>query len=828
MEIPAAQPSDTATIVVRVPADAKVYFDDTLTEKSGSERSFVTPGLQPGQIFFYTIKAEVTRDGKALTQSQRVNVQAGQTTEVDFSSLGEIGAAQPDEAPGDAGWPRKFDSDGNTVTIYQPQVEKWEKNRLEARAAVSIETKASPQPRYGVLQISARTEVDKEARMVTLDNFRIVKIDFPAAADRSDDYAAMVRNVIPENTTLHVSLDRLEGDLAVSRAETRPRKGRLKNDPPRVFYSTTPAILVLIDGKPALRRLSGTNYLRVINTRGLLLLDEATGTYYLHLADNWVSGKTAEGERTLVKDPPATLGAALQQVRDQNLPVDLLDNPDPDVKAELDDGRLPTVFVSAVPAELVVTQGEPQMAPIEGTQLLYVKNTSAQLLMDVASQQYYVLLSGRWFRSKDLARGSWEFVPGDKLPADFARVPDNHPKGDILASVAGTPQAHESVIANSLPQTARINRKKASLTVNYDGDPKFEPVEDTKLQYAVNSPTPVVQVEPNSYYACENGVWFSSATPTGPWSAAAAVPDAIYDIPPSNPLNYVTNTYIYDSTPDYVDVGYTPGYFGTYVVPWGGVVWGTGWAYRPWIGNWWYGRAWSYGWGARFGWTAGGWGLSFSAWHARPWWGPAGWNARWSGGAWHAGWNAGYGGRYNNVHFNQVNFNNFNAYNRWNSNVRIRNTTNVNINQANISRTNINRASLDRANLGATNVRNNLVINNANNIRNNLGVNTGAANNVFAGRDGNVYRRAEGNWQQHTGTGWQQFRPGATGPQINNLQQLNNAASARRAAQTSSYNFHGAGGFAGQNGGFGGYHGVSGFHGGGGAVRAAGGFHGRR
>jgi uncharacterized protein (TIGR03000 family) len=75
MEIPAAQPSDTATIVVRVPADAKVYFDDTLTEKSGSERSFVTPGLQPGQIFFYTIKAEVTRDGKALTQSQRAGGQ---------------------------------------------------------------------------------------------------------------------------------------------------------------------------------------------------------------------------------------------------------------------------------------------------------------------------------------------------------------------------------------------------------------------------------------------------------------------------------------------------------------------------------------------------------------------------------------------------------------------------------------------------------------------------------------------------------------------------------------------------------------------------------
>jgi hypothetical protein len=167
------------------------------------------------------------------------------------------------------------------------------------------------------------------------------------------------------------------------------------------------------------------------------------------------------------------------------------------------------------------------------------------------------------------------------------------------------------LISNSIPQTATISRKDASLSVTYDGDPQFEPIENTAMQYAVNTPTPVIQVDPNSYCACENGVWFNGGAPAGPWTAATAVPPVIYDIPPSNPLYYVTNVYVYGYTPDYVYAGYTPGYFGPCVAPWGGIVWGTGWAYRPWIGRWWYGRPWSYGWGVRFGWTAGGWGFAF-------------------------------------------------------------------------------------------------------------------------------------------------------------------------------------------------------------------------
>jgi hypothetical protein len=44
-------------------------------------------------------------------------------------------AANPGAALTDRGWPRKFTSGANSFAVYQPQIEQWQGNRFEARAA---------------------------------------------------------------------------------------------------------------------------------------------------------------------------------------------------------------------------------------------------------------------------------------------------------------------------------------------------------------------------------------------------------------------------------------------------------------------------------------------------------------------------------------------------------------------------------------------------------------------------------------------------------------------------------------------------------------------
>ena len=108
--------------------------------------------------------------------------------------------------------------------------------------------------------------------------------------------------------------------------------------------------------------------------------------------------------------------------------------------------------------------------------------------MNVADQEYYVLVSGRWFRARSFD-GPWENVSNAALPSDFAKIPESHPKGTALVSVAGTPQAREAVLANTIPQTATVTRSAATLSPRYDGEPQFKLIAGTPLQYAVNSPT---------------------------------------------------------------------------------------------------------------------------------------------------------------------------------------------------------------------------------------------------------------------------------------------------------------------------------------------------
>ncbi|NIP93387.1 MAG: hypothetical protein GWO24_08005, partial [Akkermansiaceae bacterium] len=73
-------------------------------------------------------------------------------------------------------------------------------------------------------------------------------------------------------------------------------------------------------------------------------------------------------------------------------------------------------------------------------------------------------------------------------PDEFAKIPEDHEKAHVLASVPGTPDAEEALITAQVPQTAKVNRKDAKLEVKYEGEPKFVAIKNTTVQYAINTP----------------------------------------------------------------------------------------------------------------------------------------------------------------------------------------------------------------------------------------------------------------------------------------------------------------------------------------------------
>ncbi|MCK6454251.1 MAG: hypothetical protein L6R19_25880, partial [Alphaproteobacteria bacterium] len=533
---------------------------------------------------------------------------------------GQGTASMPGDLAGfEQPWPRAVKGTGLNLLVYQPQVEAWDGNRLELSAAVGLDVDAgsAADQHFGRVRLVALSDVDKDRGIVQLRDVRVTRVDLPTAPHRASEIDRALEQQAGVVARV-VSLEQLQSSLAIAKAQrAQDQEVEVANEPPVILFSTTPAVLVLLDGEPVLRS-TAPGIDRVINTNALLLRD-AAGRYMLRVGGHWAEAESLQGPWTI----KYANTAALDQIRDQVLQetaVDLLDDDDQPGPY----GVLPDIYVSEVPAELLQTDGEPQFLPIPDTRLLYVANTASDIFVDTATQDHYVLISGRWFRARTMD-GPWSYVDSASLPEDFRRIPEAHPKGGVLVSIAGTPQAQEAAIANTIPQTATIDRQNVQFQPVYDGEPQFQPVEGTPLHYAANGPVPVLRVDPHTYYAVDDGVWFTAPAPVGPWVVAEYVPPVIYTIPVYSPVHYVTYVRVYGHTPRHVHVGYTPGYLGTYVSRRGVVVYGTGYRHRPWVGRTYYAAPATYGGGAGF--AAGAFtgfvlGLATAAIVSQPTWGP--------------------------------------------------------------------------------------------------------------------------------------------------------------------------------------------------------------
>jgi uncharacterized protein (TIGR03000 family) len=76
-----------ATVVVRLPADAKLSADGTPLKMTGAERKFVTPPLPAGMEYTYRFTVEYDRDGRTVSESRNVAVRGGGSERVEFADL---------------------------------------------------------------------------------------------------------------------------------------------------------------------------------------------------------------------------------------------------------------------------------------------------------------------------------------------------------------------------------------------------------------------------------------------------------------------------------------------------------------------------------------------------------------------------------------------------------------------------------------------------------------------------------------------------------------------------------------------------------------------
>jgi len=157
--VAAGAPADAAVLNVSVPADAKVFVNGYETTSVGTERRYVSNGLESGKSYTYELKAEALRDGKPVSEVKVVKLTAGQSETVAFA----LSNAPVEQNFGDAEAPK------TKLTLHVP---------ADARVYISgKETKATGEVReFATTKLAAgktwdnylvRVEVTRDGQVVS-------------------------------------------------------------------------------------------------------------------------------------------------------------------------------------------------------------------------------------------------------------------------------------------------------------------------------------------------------------------------------------------------------------------------------------------------------------------------------------------------------------------------------------------------------------------------------------------------------------------------------------------------------------------------------------
>src|ERR1700757_2588030 len=474
-----------------------------------------------------------------------------------FTSPFEIRAANSTTGSGQSGssWPREKYNNGTRLIIYQPQVDDWKNFQdLSWRMAISL-TPKSGKTVLGVVEMKGTTSIDNVAKVAVITNPQVTGTYFPSLDNATKEKMdQLFKTFVPP--TFSISLYHL---IASTPKKEAPAGAQLNNDPPKIFVGYRPSILLSVNGQPVLSEVPNTNLKFVVNTQWPLFFDSGNSSYYLAVGQQWLASNSLEGQWSATNKLPPDFSKVPQDKQWSALKKFIPPTANPN-------GATPAVFYSNKPAEVILFDGQPAYAQIPDTQLQYATNTNSVVFVYTPTQQFYYLTAGRWFSTNDLQNGPWTYATSD-LPPDFAKIPLSSPASAILATVPGTEEAKDAVLLAQVPTTMTVNAKEAAakVKVNYAGDPKFEPIKGTSMEYATNTTDKVIKVG-DVYYLCLQGVWFMSPNATGPWTTCTSVPQEIYTIPSSSPVynvTYVTQTGNPDGT---VTSNYTAGYLGTFIL----------------------------------------------------------------------------------------------------------------------------------------------------------------------------------------------------------------------------------------------------------------------
>src|SRR5262245_26712061 len=286
-------------------------------------------------------------------------------------------------------WPRSYQTpSGAQVIVYLPQVSSWtSQKKLVAHSAVSYRPKsaaANEKAKLGTITLEAETSVSMEERLVNMTKLAITDAHFPEVPKES------IREVVTEITESIppagkvIALDRVLAAVDKSTIIPKDVPG-LKADPPTIFFSQAPALLVNFDGEPVWSPIDKNDLRFAVNTNWDVFEHPPTKTYYLRNEKVWLKA-------TDLISGPWTAAGTLPTSFSSLPPDENFKEVKTAVPGQKPSGPLPKVFASVGPAEMILLRGAPVYSPVPGTKLVWVSNTDSDVFrLGTTGPVYYTV-----------------------------------------------------------------------------------------------------------------------------------------------------------------------------------------------------------------------------------------------------------------------------------------------------------------------------------------------------------------------------------------------------------------------------------------------------
>ena len=299
--------------------------------------------------------------------------------------------------------------------MYQPQVASWESQKhLVAYSAVSYLVPGAEKPALGSVRLEGDTKVSVSDRLVSFSGIMLKEASFPSLPkDNVREVTAEIDKAIPDQDRV-IALDRVLASIDKSQIMPKNVEG-VKADPPTIFFSERPAILVNLDGEPIWSPIKENDLKYAVNTNWDLFQHGVDKQFYLRNEGGWLKAADLKGPWQPAGKLPDSFG---KLPKDDNWKDVLAALPGKSMAA----AQIPTVNVSTTPAEMLLLRGKPSYVTVGNTKLMWVNNTESDVFrLGVAGPVYY-LVAGRWFSAPGL-QGPVDVrhaEPAGRLPADSA------------------------------------------------------------------------------------------------------------------------------------------------------------------------------------------------------------------------------------------------------------------------------------------------------------------------------------------------------------------------------------------------------------------------